>query len=368
MTELSAQDRRWLDAAARYASPFVGTTADNPAAAALVVDPHSQTLIARAVTGKGGRPHAESEAIERAGFEAAGCTLYVTLEPCHHWGRTPPCVDAVIRAGIMRVVIGTADPDPRSAGGSIARLESAGVEAVLARHEPSLALHAGHTLRHTAGRPFVTVVLAVSSDDMIGRPGEGRAPIAGPEARAWLDLFRIRSDAILVGAATARQDNPALVVSLPGLTGRTPLRVVLAGAGGVDRKMNLVGGFSGYRTAIIAETAASVDAPASVETIRVSGSQGRPDLAAALRALAERGVQNVLVESGQRLSAALLEADLVDHFAVISGEHVLGADAVPASADGPLVDMLAAAGLIEVERRGLGDNTLALYSRPFKPD
>ena len=368
MSELSAKDQRWLDAAARYAAPFVGTTADNPAAAALVVDPHTETLIARAATAKGGRPHAESEAIERAGFEAAGCTLYVTLEPCHHWGRTPPCVDAIIRAGIMRVVIGAADPDPRVAGGSIARLESAGVEAVLARHEPSRALHAGHVLRHTAGRPFVTAVLAVSADGMIGRPGEGGAPIAGPEARRWIDLFRSRSDAILVGAATARNDDPALAVTLPGLTGRTPLRVVLAGAAGVDRKMSLVGGFSGYRTAIIAETAASIDAPVSVETIRVTGNNGRPDLPTALRALAERGIQNILVESGQRLSAALLEADLVDRFAVISGAHILGADAGPASSDGPLADVLGAAGLIEVERRALGDNTLALYERPRGPD
>ena len=102
MSDLAPEDRRWLDAAVRYATPFLGTTADNPAIAALVVDPRSQTLVARAVTARGGRPHAEAEAIAKAGFEAAGCTLYVTLEPCHHWGRTPPCVDAIIRAGIGR--------------------------------------------------------------------------------------------------------------------------------------------------------------------------------------------------------------------------------------------------------------------------
>ncbi len=368
MTQLSSEDRRWLDAAARYALPFVGTTADVPAAAALVVDPLSQTLVARAVTAKGGRPHAEAEAIVRAGFEAAGCTLYVTLEPCHHWGRTPPCVDAIIRAGIMRVVIGTVDPDPRTAGGSIAQLESAGIEAILARHAPSQALHAGHTLRHAAGRPFVTAVLAVSADGMIGRRGEGRASIVGPEASAWVELLRTRSDAILVGAATARSDDPALNVTLPGLTGRTPLRLVLAGASGIDRKVNLVGGFSGYRTAIIAETAVSIDAPVSVEAIRVAGSDGRPDLAAALQALATRNIQNLLVEPGQRLAAALLEADLVDRFAVITGRHALGPDAVPASLDGSIAGVLDAAGLLETDRQTLGDDNLTLYERPRRTD
>lgn len=368
MTEVTAEDRRWLDAAVRYARPFAGTTADVPAAAALIVNPETQVLVARAVTAKGGRPHAEAEAIAKAGFEAAGCTLYVTIEPCHHWGRTPPCVDAIIRAGIMRVVIGAVDPDPRTSGGSIAQLESAGVEAVLARHAPSAALHAGHVLRHTAGRPFVTAVLAVSADGMIGQRGEGRAAIAGPEASAWIDLLRSRSDAIVVGAATARSDDPALAVTLPDLAARTPLRVVLAGASGIDRKVNLVGDFSGYRTAIVAESSADIDAPVSVEVIRVTGDRRRPDLAAALEALAQRRVQSVLVESGQRLTAALLEADLVDSFALITGRSVLGPDAVRASSDGPIGDVLAAAGLVEIDRQTLGDDNLTLYGRPSRAD
>jgi diaminohydroxyphosphoribosylaminopyrimidine deaminase/5-amino-6-(5-phosphoribosylamino)uracil reductase len=368
VTQLSPEDRRWLDAAVRYAWPFAGTTADVPTAAALVVDPQTQTLVSRAVTAKGGRPHAEAGAIAKAGFEAAGCTLYLTIEPCHHWGRTPPCVDAIIRAGIMRVVIGALDPDPRTAGGSLAQLESAGIEAVLANHAPSQALHAGHALRHGSNRPFVTAVFTVSADGMIGRRGEGRAPIAGPEATAWVELLRTRSEAVLVGAATARSDEPELTVTLPDLAARTPLRMVLAGASGVDRRVNLIGGFSGYRTAIIAESASSVDAPVSVETIRVTGTRGRPDLAGALQVLAQRNIQNVLVESGPRLIAALLEADLVDRFALITGELALGADAIPASPDGPIADVLGAAGLIEVDRQALGADNLTLFERPRRAD
>ena len=364
MTDLSPDDRRWLDAAARFAMSFVGTTADNPAVAALVVDPRSQTLVARAVTGRGGRPHAAAAAIAHAGFEAAGCTLYVTLEPCHHWGRTPPCLDSIIRAGIMRVVIGAEDPDPRTSGGSVAQLESAGIEAVLAGHAPSLALHAGHILRHTAGRPFVTAVMTLSAEGGVGQRGKGRGLASDPQIRRWIDMQRARSDAVLVGGSTARNEDPDLTVNLPGLVGRAPLRVVLAGASGIDRQVNLIGGFSGYRTAIIAESDAPIDAPVSVETIRVGGHNGRPDLVAALKALADRHVQNLLVEPGPRLAAAMLETDLVDRFAVIKAEETPGEDAEPASRDETIAGLLAAAGLIEVHHQALGGGKLTLYERP----
>ena len=356
MTVATTEDLRWLDAAVRYATPFLGTTGDSPTAAALVVDPRNQTLVARAVTARSGRPHAEALALERAGFEAAGCTLYVTIEPCHHWGRTPPCVDGIVRAGIMRVVIGISDPDPRTAGESVKRLESAGIEVILANHAPSALLHAGHLHRHRDTRPFVTAVLAVSPDDRIV------APTTGPAAD-WLELRRARSDAVLVGAATARGTDPQLTVRIPGLESRTPLRVVLAGAKGVDRSLNLIGGFSGYRTAIIAETAVPVDAPVSIEVLRVGGTKGRPALAAALAVLAGKGIQNLLVEPGPRLTAALLEADLVDCFALIATSSG-ASDGPRANPDGPIAALLDAAGLVAAPPQTLGADTLTLYRRP----
>lgn len=354
-------DRDWLDAAVRFATPFLGTTGTNPAGAALLVEPRSQTLLARAVTAKGGRPHAEAQVIEAAGFEAAGCTLYVTIEPCHHWGRTPPCVDAIIRAGIMRVVIGVTDP--RDAGASVALLESAGIETIVADHAPSRALHEGHLRRKTDGRPFVGAALMVSADGKIDGSGPDRASVIGPMARDWLGMRRAQSDAILLGAASAAMD-PDLTVKLPGLASRTPLRVVLAGASGVDRRMNLIGGFSGHRTAIIAETATPVNAPVSVETMRVAGKDGRPDLAEALKALGGRGVQNLLLEPGQRLLEAMLEADLIDSFALIIGAGEIGSKGLAASPDGPVSDLLEAAGLVEVDRQRLGEDTLLSYARP----
>jgi diaminohydroxyphosphoribosylaminopyrimidine deaminase/5-amino-6-(5-phosphoribosylamino)uracil reductase len=360
----SPEDIRWLDAAVRYASAYIGTTADNPTVAALVVDPVNQTLISRAVTAKGGRPHAESQALEAAGFEASGRTLYVTLEPCHHWGRTPPCVGAVIRSGVLRVVIGTGDPDPRTAGESIRRLESAGVEVILADHAPSRALHAGHVMRHGAGRPFVTLKLAISADGMIGRKGEGNVAITGEAAREWTHMQRARSEAILIGASTAQLDDPQLTVRLPGLENRSPLRVILAGAKGIDRQVNLVDRFSAHRLAIIAETDSPVEAPPSVEVLRVEGKKGRPDLALALATLAKKGIQNLLVEPGARLTAALLDADLVDRFAVLTSPLVIGKGGLPATSGAPLADRLATAGLVEVDHQQLGDDLVTIFERP----
>lgn len=364
MTLATTEDLRWLDAAARYATPYLGTTADNPTVAALLVNPTNQTLISRAVTAKGGRPHAEAQALEAAGFEAAGATLYVTLEPCHHWSRTPPCVDAIVRSGVMRVVIGAPNPEPRHTGESIKRLESAGIDVILANHAPSLALHAGNAARLALGRPFVTARLVVSSDGMIGHREGAAASIAGTATRTWSDTLRSRSDAILIGAETARRDDPQLTVTLSGLERRSPLRIVLAGRRGIDRQVNLIGGFSGYRTAIIAESNAPIDAPASVETIRVAGANGRPDLAKALHALGAKGVQNLLVEPGQSLTAALLEANLIDRFALICTPAAIGSDGLSASRNGAIEKVLAAAGLVAGAQQALGDDLLTIFQRP----
>lgn len=356
MTEATQQDLLWLDAAARYATPFLGTTGDNPCAVALVVDPQRQTLIARAVTARGGRPHADAQALENAGFEAAGATLYVTLEPGHLWGRTPPSTDAIVRSGVMRVVIGVLDPDPRIAGAGIKYLQSAGIDVVLAKHTPSAALHAGHLRRHIKARPYVTAMLVVSPEDKVVSPATGLA-------RGWIDLQRTRSDAVLIGAASARNDREQLAVALPGLAARTPLRIVLAGAGGVDRSIRLIGGFSGYRTAVVAENDAQVDAPVSVQVMRVKGSRGRPDLAASLGVLAQKGIQNLLVEPGPRLAAALLFAGLIDSFGLISTTS--GQNAGPlASSNGKIVDVIRAAGLVETHRQSHGTDTLTIFRRP----
>lgn len=360
---ISPEDKRWLDAAVRYAAPHSGTTGESPAAAALIVDPVAQTLVARAVSGRGGRPHAEALAIEAAGFHAAGCTLYVTMEPCHRWGRTPPCTGAIIRSGIMRVVIGAADPSGEKGS---AHLEATGVKTTIADHQSSLAHHAGLLLQQSEKRPAVTAMLSISADGKIDRSGEHGASLLSDRSQGWISMLRARSDAILVGAASART-NPALTVDLPGLGQRTPLRVVLSGATGVDRSLNLIGSFSGHRTAVIAETSVAVDAPVSVQVIRVTGTDGRPNLRATMAALANRGVQNVVAEPGPGLLAALLKAGLVDAVALIHMAGSIGESGVPASMDQLLAERLVAAGLTEVDRQQLGGDMLVRYGRASQP-
>jgi diaminohydroxyphosphoribosylaminopyrimidine deaminase/5-amino-6-(5-phosphoribosylamino)uracil reductase len=360
---LTARDAHWLDAAVALARPMLGTTADNPTVGAIVVDPGTERILGQGITAPGGRPHAEPIALAMAGSQALGATLYVTLEPCHHHGRTPPCVDAVLAAGVARVVIGIIDPDPRTAGESVERLRAAGVEVLVADHTPSRRLHEGFVMRVTAGRPFITLKLAVSADGMIGRPDQGNVPITGDAARHWTHLQRAASDAIMVGGRTALIDDPKLTVRIPELPGRKPLRVILAGSEALGEQLNLIAQTSVYPTAIIAVSGTITKVPSSIALIETPGLGARPDLAAAMRALGARGIQNLLVEPGARLTEALLAADLADRFALLTSSAIVGPDGLPAAAHGSIQERIAAAGLVEVDRQPLGGDMVTVYER-----
>jgi diaminohydroxyphosphoribosylaminopyrimidine deaminase/5-amino-6-(5-phosphoribosylamino)uracil reductase len=362
VSELTQEDLRWLDAAARIASPYLGTTAENPTVGALVVDP-SGVLLGRGVTASGGRPHAEPQALDQAGEGARGATLYVTLEPCNHWGRTPPCADAVLHAGIARVVIGIVDPDPRTAGESIQRFRAAGLDVIIADHAPSRRLHEGYIMRQTAQRPFVSAKLAVSADGMIGRKDRGNFAITGDSARRWTHMQRALSDAVVVGSETARLDDPKLTVRLKGLENRTALRVVISGAHPIDTHLELIASLTGYPVAIITTIDQQIDAPASVSVIRVGGQDSRPDLAEALHALAEKGIGRLLVEGGATLNDSLLDAGLIDRFYLLSSDVVVGPEGVPATATGELHERLVDAGLSLVDQRDLGADKVRTFER-----
>ncbi|WDR06088.1 bifunctional diaminohydroxyphosphoribosylaminopyrimidine deaminase/5-amino-6-(5-phosphoribosylamino)uracil reductase RibD [Devosia rhodophyticola] len=366
MNQSSAEDLRWLDAAVRYATPFRGTTAENPVVAAFIVDPDQKTLLSRAITAPGGRPHAEPQALEAAGELARGKTLYVTLEPCDHWGRTPPCVDAIIRAGVARVVIGTGDPDSRTSGKSAQRLADAGIEVIQANHAPSRSLHEGHVKRQLRGQPFVTAKLAVSADGRIGLPDWGNLAITGEPARQWTHMQRAFADAVLIGAATAKADDPKLTVRIKGLERRTPLRLVLVGAGGLDPKLNLIASFTGYRVAIIATPEADITVPASISVIRVPGENGRPNLGGALSALSKMGIVHLLVEGGAKLTEALLDEHLVDRFELLTSTIKVGKSGIRATDAQDMEKRLVAAGMSEVDVHSLGEDMLHTFEKRAK--
>lgn len=223
---ITPHDERFMAAAIRLSRWHLGRTATNPSVGCLIVK--DGVIVGRAVTALSGRPHAETQALAEAGVLARGATAYVTLEPCSHHGKTPPCAEALIAYGVARVVISVTDPDPRVSGRGIAMLREAGIEvdagALEAEGRQSLA---AYLTRQTKNRPYVTLKLAVSADGMIGREGAGQVAITGPEARAQVQALRAETDAILVGIGTAIADDPLLTVRSPGLESQSPIRIVL---------------------------------------------------------------------------------------------------------------------------------------------
>jgi len=322
------RDGAFMRAAVRLAARGRGRTAPNPCVGALVV--RAGRVIARARTADGGAPHAETRALARAGAAARGATLYVTLEPCAHFGRTPPCVDAVLAAGVRRVVVGIADPDPRTAGRSIRKLRRAGVEVRTGVEAAACArLHEGFVSRTTRGRPFTTLKLAASLDGRIATArGESRW-ISSERARAFVHALRAHSDAIAVGSGTVLADDPELTARRGGRVVHRPIRIAVDGALQTPPTARLLDGAgstwllaapgvgAGRRTRLEA---------AGARVIAVPRRRGRLDLAAAWRALGRLGVNDLLVEGGGELAAALLRAGLVDRMHFFLAPLLIGGD------------------------------------------
>jgi diaminohydroxyphosphoribosylaminopyrimidine deaminase/5-amino-6-(5-phosphoribosylamino)uracil reductase len=315
----------------------MGETWPNPTVGCVFVD--DGKVIARGRTARGGRPHAEAAAIAAArdaGRDLAGTTAYVTLEPCSHHGRAPPCADALIEAKVARVVVATGDPDPRVGGGGLKRLRDAGVEVVEGvRREEADEINAGFFQRVRAGRPLVTLKLATSLDGRIATASGESKWITGPDARAWGQLLRATHDAIMVGIGTAATDDPELTCRLPGLGDRSPVRVVVDSKARLARDSKLVAGVKAVPVWLVCGEAAETAtlAAAGVEIVAAPASPyGGLDLAAALAALGGRGLTRVLVEGGGRLAASLLAADLVDRLAIFRAGVMIGGDGLAAVA------------------------------------
>lgn len=316
----------------------LGQAWPNPAVGAVVAQagPQGPVIVGRGWTQPGGRPHAETEALQRAGEAARGGTLYVTLEPCSHHGRTPPCVDAIIAAGIGRVVSAMDDPNPLVAGAGHARLREGGIVvdvglgAGQARRD-----HVGHIMRTRAGRPSVTLKLAVSADGKAGLAGRQPAAITAGPARVRVHAMRAAHDAVVTGIGTALSDDPLLTCRLPGMQARSPVRVVLDSALRLPLASRLVASIGQAPLWVVTAPQAAADREAAlrergVVVLRTADKAGRVDLHAALRALAERGVTRVMAETGPILAAALLQADLVDAAALFRASMTIGADGIEA--------------------------------------
>ena len=327
-----AGDRRFMRLALSLGRRGLGRTWPNPAVGAVIV--RDEEIVGRGWTQPGGRPHAEIEALRRAGAMARGATLYVTLEPCSHHGKSPPCADAVIASGIARVVSAMEDPNPEVAGRGHARLRSAGIavdvgiEAATARRD-----HAGHIRRMRDGRPQVMLKLAISADGKAAGAGRKRVPITGNAVRDRVHMMRAESDAIMIGIGTALADDPVLTCRLPGMAKMSPTRVVLDAGLRLPLQSRLLATAGEMPLLIMAGKHAPAASEIAVrqhgaEVVRVAETEGRLDLREVLNLLAQRGITRLMVEGGPTVASALIEADLVDeavffHSPVVIGEEGL---------------------------------------------
>ena len=364
----TAAERTLLTRACELAARGRGRVSPNPSVGAVIARDGE-------VVGEGwhegpGLPHAEPVAIADAGEHARGATLVCTLEPCSHTGRTGPCTEAVISAGIRRVVIGTLDPLERTRGQGVRILEEAGLEVVVADGEDAVRAReaASPFLTWAAtGRPEVTLKMAASLDGRVATRTGNTRWISGPEARALVHRWRAEADAVAVGIGTAVADDPMLTardVEVPG--GRDALRVVFDPHARLPLASALVASAADVPVVVIAGAAADVtriDAlrSAGADVDLVDADHGAAFLAAALDALAARDVQSVLVEGGPTIAGALLEAGLVDRLAWVVAPLVIGGDGAPMAARGVGADHIADAARIRSPRvERLGDDVLVM--------
>lgn len=322
------QDRAFMRLALKLAEGGVGRTSPNPAVGAVIVK--AGKVIGRGFHRRAGAPHAEVEALRAAGRAARGATLYVNLEPCSHYGRTPPCAEAVIAAKLKRVVVGMADPNPLVQGRGIERLRQAGVEVTVGvLKEACEQLNEDFCTFIIKGRPFVILKLAASLDGKIATAGGDARWISGEASRRFVHRLRDQVDAVLVGAETVRKDNPRLTCRVRG--GRDPLRVILDGRLRITPQAQVITQPSGARTLVVT----AVKKPNrkvhlleryGAEVLSLPGPGGKVAFSRLLRELGKRGIKSVMVEGGAEVAAAALQAGVVDKVFFFYAPKLLGGD------------------------------------------
>lgn len=367
LTTTSDGDRAHMRSALALARRGLGNVWPNPAVGCVIVT--EGRVVGRGWTQPGGRPHAETEALAMAGAAARGGTAYVTLEPCSHHGKTPPCAEALIAAGIRRVVVAIEDPDPRVSGRGITLLRDAGltvVSGVLA--DEAAELNAGFLTKITHGRPLVTVKLATTLDGRIATHGGESKWITGPAARQAGHLLRAESDAIMVGSGTVLADDPELTCRLPGLEDRSPVRVVVDGHLRLPLTSKLVATAADVSTWILTREGADEERrqafeETGVDVVELPGADSGLDMVAALDILAESGLTRVLVEGGAHLTATLLRLGLVDRLVWFRAPRMIGGDGLPAAVSFGIDHLSQTPGFECVDVRPIGADIMEIYRK-----
>jgi diaminohydroxyphosphoribosylaminopyrimidine deaminase/5-amino-6-(5-phosphoribosylamino)uracil reductase len=366
----SASDRRLdfnaMRAALALARRGLGAVWPNPAVGCVIVN--DGRVVGRGWTQPGGRPHGETEALRRAGERARGAVAYVSLEPCCHWGRTPPCVDALVTAGVQRVVIALEDPDPRVAGEGVRQLRAGGLDVEVGLcAEQAAEVNAGFLSRLRLGRPLVTLKFATSLDGRIATASGESQWITGPPARERAHALRASHDAIMVGTGTVIADDPQLTCRLPGLDHCSPVRVVIDRHLRISPAARLIADARRIPTWILTLRSADAGRRAAflangVILIDVDPDhEGQVDLAAALGALGDRGITRLLVEAGARLAAAFLRACLADRLIWVHAPLAIGGEGIPAIAGLDLAALADAPALERLSTETIGEDVLTTF-------
>lgn len=364
---LTAADYDFMARALRLARRGMYTTDPNPSVGCVLVNDAGE-VVGEGWHQRAGQPHAEPLALERAGEAARGTTAYVTLEPCNHHGRTPPCAEALITAGVTRVVAATEDPNPTVSGRGYDKLREAGVEVEAGvLEDEAIEVNIGYTQRMRTGRPWVRAKLAVSAD---GRTALGNGEsqwITGEAARADVHHWRARSSAILTGSGTVLADDPSLTARIPELDEEAivqPLRVVVDTNLSTPPSAKILQGDS---PTMIAHSGADAGLVASLEAAGAevvqpgNGGNGRVDLEPLLDLLGQRGINEVMVEAGPRVNGALLDAGLIDEVIMYQAPSLLGADARGMFATAALTDISNRYNLQLKDVRRFGDDLRISY-------
>lgn len=325
-------DRLYLERAYELARRGAGGTSPNPPVGAVVVQ--SGEITGEGYHHRAGSAHAEAIAIEAAGDRARGATLYVSLEPCNHTGRTPPCSRAVAASGIARVVVGAADPNPITGGGGLAYLRDCGIEVELANEAAAAELIAPFARAVRSGRPFLTLKMAMSMDGFVASRRGVQQWLTGEMARSYVRELRIEHDAVAVGAGTVRVDDPLLTVRPAHRRQRPYVRVVITDDSRIDAKARVFAALEGYARSVVVAVGAHGDfstLESAADVIRVT------DVDEGLRELRARGINSVLCEGGPSLAESLLQKGLVDRLTCLVAPRLLrSADAVPVIGAGAL--------------------------------
>ena len=367
-TATPPDDARFMQLAFTLGRRNLGRTWPNPAVGAVIVK--DGIILGRGWTQSGGRPHAEVEALRHArktpqGLQ--GATMYVTLEPCSHHGKTPPCADAIIKAGLARVVSALEDPNPEVSGKGHDKLRSKGIAVDIGLGaDEARRVHVGHITRIAKARPHVTFKFALSADGKVGLAGRKPVQISGDAARTRVFQMRAQSDAILVGIGTVLSDNPALTCRLPGMEKRSPVRVVLDANLRVPMSVAVVATvrdtptwvFCGRKASPIAE---EILQQKGCKVFRVDDTNGKLDLNAMLKELAAQGITRLMVEGGPTVAASFVEADLIDQAVLLRGEKAIGADGIDAIEGMPLTAL--SERLQSTGSEQLGPDTLETFAR-----